>query len=334
MKRILAPLVLALASLTAQQPFQASNWLPDDYRNLVRVDLKALRDRGIWDELESSALKMMLGMLEQEAGFRLGALDRLTQVVVFPPDAEPQQEPARVIVLEGNEELDVPPRIAGNASYQTDTIGGVEVRRSARDWVFFRPRPDVQIEGDLAVLQPALAGKPYLGAPCADILSLRSTRKDPLLEFAVDLTAAQAKRQVLDTLFKGTEWPEGGAPQYLYGRMHATGDADDPRVHLEVVLRHLHEGEGIAATDKALEAMLAAAAANPKAALVRPFLTAIERSRDRGDLILKLDLGRAREAAGKLGTIMPFLMVTTAEEQIAPATPAPAAPPPAKKQQQ
>jgi hypothetical protein len=51
---------------------------------------------------------------------------------------------------------------------------------------------------------------------------------------------------------------------------------------------------------------------------------------DRGDLILKLDLGRARDAVGKLAmTLMPLLIPAEIEARAAPA--APAAPEPKKK---
>lgn len=329
MKPALAPFVLALSSLAAQQPFKASDWLPDDYRNFVQVDLKALRDQGVWDELESSALKMLFTMMEKEAGFALTALDRVTQVAMFPADAPPGQDAQRVVVLEGNEELPVPERIARSTSYQPAKVGEFEVMRSVRDWLFFRPRPEVQVEGDLAVLQHTLEGKPGLGAPCADILSLRSTRKTSLIEFAVDLTAELPRQQVLGKLFAGHEWPAGDAPQLVYGRLHGTGDADDPHVVCEVVLRHLKAGEGLATTAKALDELFAKAQEVPQAAMLRPLIAAIERSTDHGDLILKLDLGRARDAAGKLAMAMAPLLLAgeRVEAQNVPAVPAPAPPP-------
>jgi hypothetical protein len=132
------------------------------------------------------------------------------------------------------------------------------------------------------------------------------------------------QQEVLGKLFEDVEWPDGDAPRFLYGRLHDTGDADDPHVAIEVVLRHVDDGEGIAVTEKALDALIAQAKANPKAVAARPMLDAIERSRDRGDLVLKLDLGRARDAVGKLAMIaMPLLMPQEIEQRAAPPAPAP-----------
>jgi hypothetical protein len=236
------------------------------------------------------------------------------------------------MVFEGNTSLGTPDRVANSSAYEAQRIGefDVMVTETDRAWVFFRPRPEVQVEGALSLLEPLLTGPRNPGGPCPDVLSLQSTRERRLIEVGLDLGERAMRDEVLGKLFADTEWPDGGAPRVLYGRVHDHGDADDPHVMIEVVLRHVDDGDGMAVTEKALDALIASAKANPKAVAARPMLAAIERSRDRGDLILKLDLGRARDAVGKLAmTLMPLLIPAEIEARAAPA--APAAPEPKKK---
>jgi hypothetical protein len=274
MKPILAATTLALASLTAQQPFRASDYLPQDYRNFQRIDLKALRETGIWEELRTSALQMMLGAVEKEAGFELEALDRVTQVAVVAQQSEQRRDPDRVMVFEGNTSLGTPDRVANTSAYEAQRIGvfDVMVTETDRAWVFFRPRPEVQVEGALSLLEPLLTGPRNPGGPCPDVLSLQSTRERRLIEVGLDLGERAMRDEVLGKLFADTEWPDGGAPRVLYGRVHDHGDADDPHVMIEVVLRHVDDGDGMAVTVKAHDALIASAKANPKAVAARPML--------------------------------------------------------------
>src|SRR5262245_62758789 len=69
-------LYCACAALPAQSPLTAKSFLPSDYRNVVYANLAAMRDKGIWDELEASVLKAVFQQMEKEAGFELRALDR------------------------------------------------------------------------------------------------------------------------------------------------------------------------------------------------------------------------------------------------------------------
>ncbi|HEX5051227.1 MAG TPA: hypothetical protein VFZ65_05610 [Planctomycetota bacterium] len=330
MKLALAPFVLALTALPAQQPFRISDYLPNDYRCMMRVDLKAMRDQGIWDDFESGAMKMMIGSLEREAGFPLASLDRVMQIATFAPDAAPRQDPDRLVTLEGNAPLER----RNDPNYTSEKIGGHDVLVHAQSqWLCFQPRPEVRIEGARVLLEPVLAGKPNAGAPCADILSLQSTRKHNLIEFAFDLTVPMLREESLGKLFAGVEWPDGQAPRFLYGCVHALGEADDPHFGVQIVVRHLTAGDGLAATEKALDGLLAKVAAEPKLRMVHDLLAGLERSRDHGDLILKVDLGRTRDAAGKLAMAMMAMTTTRTEEvKVMVAPPPPAPPDPAKKQ--
>lgn len=335
----LQPLALAFAltTLPAQEPFKVSDYVPNDYRVVMRADLKAMRDQGIWDELENGAMKMLLAAMERESGFALVALDRVMMVASFAADAPPRHDPDRIVIMEGNAQLELPHSATRNTNYQPAKIGGHDVLvHSQSSWLYFQPRPEVRIEGARAALEPMLSGKPSAGQPCADILSLRSTRKDSLVEMAFDLTIPTLRDETIGKLFADTEWPEGQAPQFLYARMHAIGDADDPHFGVELVLRHVGDGDGVAVTEKAIDGLLAKVAAEPKLKMVQQLLAKLERTRDRGDLILKLDLGRARDAGGKLAMAMMATMTTSTEVQAAQVAPAPPPPPkpadPAKKQ--
>ncbi|MFO1077658.1 MAG: hypothetical protein U1E73_08015 [Planctomycetota bacterium] len=333
MIRSLLATAFLIPGLTAQAPFKATDYLPDDYRMFVKVDLAALRDQGVWEGLEAGPVKMVFGMMEKEAGFALDALDRVTLCAVFEEgrDENDRRDPNRIVVLEGNQPLGVPDSVANNSSWHKEAIGGQEIwRLASHEEVFFQPRPEVRVEGSLALVKAPLEGKPHQGMPCADVLSLQSTRKQAFVHYGIDAAAPMVKREMLGKIFEGVEWPEGDAPQYLYGRVYATGEQDDPHVGLEVVVRHKNEGAGLATTEKALDALFAKVAANPQMMIVKGLLANVQRKRDRGDLVLTLDLGRTRDAAGKIAMIaMPLMMVGTtpqAAEVAAPAQTAPAEP--------
>lgn len=317
-----AVLVLLAAALPAQDAFQARKFLPVDYHNVVHVDLARLRATGIWDELEVGMLKVVLGQMEKEAGFALEHLDRLTMVPQGSkpdPDGDGGPRNHHVLVFEGNSELAVPDRVARSSSYAAETIGDQEVMRRDRwfDEVFFRPRPEVQVYGSTELLRPMLEGRVGPGVPCADIMSLMAGREDALLHFVAHLADEQLNDRVLKDLFPDAEWPEGDRPQYLMMHLSAVGDPDDPHVEFEAVLRHVKAGDGMAVTSAAVDALLERVAKEPQLRLVAPLLKNVERSRDRTDLTLRLDLGRARTAAGRIAMfVMPLMMMGRAVETV------------------
>lgn len=301
-----AAVAACAAVAAAQEPFNARAWLPNDYQNVVHVDLEALRDREIWDELDTGVMKMALRALETEAGFALDHLDRLTMIAMPPLLGGMEARVRELIVFEGNAALGVPDKVARNNSWSMTTIGEYDVRRRERygDQVFFRPRPEVQIQGSTDLLRPMLEGKPSAGMPCPDIMSLMSKGGDELLYLVLHLNDPLMKRNVERKLFPDVEWPPGDELQYLMVRLRATGDADDPHLEAEAVLRHGRVGAGLTVTAAAVDAFLERIAAEPRFRIAAPIFKDVRCETDRTDYVLRLDLGRVRVAAGRLAMLV------------------------------
>ena len=183
MRTLLLTTCLVLTSAAAQQPLPAKAFLIDDYKNVVFADLKALRERGIWADLEVSVMKVVFKQMEKEFGFQLTALDRVTMVA----DLGEQQAGAEVVirnirevlVLEGNAALGMPASVE-HGSWEQATVGKHTVRRrdTMRPETFAQPCPEMRVSGATDVIEAALEGKPHAGLPCADVMSLLSGRGD------------------------------------------------------------------------------------------------------------------------------------------------------------
>ncbi|MCR9246453.1 MAG: hypothetical protein NXI31_15575 [bacterium] len=310
----------AQVSPTPERPFRADRYLPVDYRNLVFVDLATMRETGIWDELEVGMLKLVLNQLEREAGFPLARLDRMTMIAeVSQPEGDSGRSPRPldVVVFEGNAELAVPDKITGSDRYEDDAIGGQDVlrRKSWSNELFFRPRPEVQVIGSADLLTPALTGERKLGRPCPDILSLLAMRKQSLFYFALDMGEAAMNERMTGALFPDVEWPEGDGLQFLMVHASAVGDPDDPNVQLDVVLRHAQAGDGVEVTKAAVEGALKRFGTEAQFRLIAPLLKKVAITTDRGDVMLKLDLGRGRAAAGRLAMMALPLLAGGAPQQ-------------------
>ncbi len=337
MRRSCLALSFALSAVVAQQPVPAKAFLLDDFKNVVFADLAALRERGIWADLEISVLKVVFEQMQKEIGFPLLALDRVTMVADFGAEGEQaegmQRNVREVLVFEGNRPLGIPDSIA-RGRWTQGTVGKFEVRRREPGGeTFVQPRPELQVRGASSVIEPVLDGKPHAGLPCADVMSLLSGRGDNLVYFSFDVANALLRNSALGVLFPGTEWPEGDAPTFLFCRVRATGVADDPHLEVEAVLRHQKEGEGIAVSDAAVDAWIERMKKEPTMRAVRPLFQRLEKRHDRGDLCLRVDLGRTREAVGHLATLaMPILAPRAAQQAQAVGAPPPPAPPEPKKQ--
>jgi hypothetical protein len=233
-------------------------------------------------------------------------------------------------VLEAHRPLALPPSVHQN--WSTETIGGHEVRRCTNEWmdeVVYQPRPEVTISGPASLLEPVLTGKPRSGQPCPDIMSLLSARANRLAWMVVDVANGLAKKDVLDTLLPHAAWPEDDAPAFVCLQLLATGDADDPHLVITGILRHTKDGAGIKASEVAVKDALERLGKETKARMVWPALKTAQVRADRGDLIVSVDLGRARVAAGQLAlvfgawTLAPVEATVAAPAQVVP-QPAPA----------
>jgi hypothetical protein len=82
-------------------------------------------------------------------------------------------------------------------------------------------------------------------------------------------------------------------------------------------------------TAKGADALLERLVAMPEMRAVKPVLAKVEKKRDRGDLVYSVDLGRVRDAVGKVAMLAAPLFLGSADVQTAeavPATPAPEQP--------
>ncbi len=296
------------------------SFLPDDHRLVVHADLLAMRERGIWDELEVSALKLVFKQMEKEVGFPIASLDRITMVGVLLADEAGRVRPREVVVFEGNTALKPADRVRQNS--EADSIGGYEVlRRQHRPILIVQPRPELLVEGEESLVRPVLEGKPHTGMPCADVMSLLSGRKDQLAWFVFDVTAPEIKKNALGKLVPDAVWAEGEEPTFLCLRLVVLGDPDDPHLGFEGVLRHTKEGEGVAVSERAADAWLERLRQEPTLRGALPILKRVEKKRDRGDLVYSVDLGRARDAVGHAATLigplfMPRLEAAEAAEAV------------------
>ncbi|MFY9341609.1 MAG: hypothetical protein WAT39_03915 [Planctomycetota bacterium] len=328
MKHLLLASFLVVPTLLAQTapPLTARSFLPDDHRYVAHADLAAMRTRGIWDELEVSVLKMVFKQMEKEIGFPLAALDRATMVAELATEGEGMgPRTPQVVVFEGNAPVKAHHRFL--TSWSAETIGSHEVRRRpGGDDLLVQPRPELQVQGPEQWLRPVLEGKPNHGMPCADVMSLLSGRAGQLAYFVMDVQNALLKKSMIDKLLPGVDWPEGEAPTFVCLRLLVLGDADDPHLGIEAVLRHGKEGEGIARSQPAIDAWLAKLREEPTLRAALPILKKVQQKRDRADLVVSVDLGRARDAVGHLAALaLPLFTPRVMEQEVR----AEAVPPPA-----
>lgn len=308
MRPILFAVSLSVTSgfAVAQEPFRASQfrasqWLPSNYRNVISVDLVALRDSGVWDEMVTGLLKVAFEKAEEQVGFKLDALDRLTMVPVRVVDEDGHHITHRLTLWEGNAPLATPAVMIG---YEDETIGAFDVkRRRWGDEVFVQPRPEIRLEGSRALLQGPLAGIPSNGLPCADLMSLLSGKEQALLQIVAEINDDRARRDVIPTLFDDVEWSAGDEPSFLSMRLFATGEEDDPNLEFEAVFRHAKAGAGLTTTQQAIDAFLGGIRQDPRFRLLVPLFAKMECRRDGTDLRYRIDLGRSRVASGTLSML-------------------------------
>jgi hypothetical protein len=142
-----------------------------------------------------------------------------------------------------------------------------------------------------------------------------------VLDLKSDDVAQKQLQSVLREELADIEWPPGDAPTAAFGRAFASGNEDDPHLVVEFVLRHDIAGEGLAITERAVQAGIEQLTKLPQARLFRPLLEQIANERRGTDATWRLDVGRARDAAGVVVMLAPFLFL--AGSDAAPAVQAP-----------
>ena len=310
-------LTLLLAGAAAQDKLDTRRFMVHDYKNVVSADLSLLHKYEIWDDLEASALNIAFGMAEKELGFPLQKLDRFSMTMFF-PDEEQREEGAhtqRMFVLEGREELALSGRMLESHEEVAHGDHTLYQREWSPDEAFVRPTPKVQVWGHADVIKGALDGTRRPGLPSADVMSLSVGRGKRLAYLVADLSERSARNTFLRDLFEGSEWPEDDMPTFFAARVLITGDdEDDLHLALEVVLRHAKVGDGVAASSAAVDAALKRGIEMPQLRLFRKILKGAEKKTSGSDVVVRVDLGRTRDAVGNLAMVIAPLFLMSARE--------------------
>jgi hypothetical protein len=309
-------LVLALP-LAAQTKLTAKSFLPPDYTNVVSVDLAAMRAIGVLDDIEASKLKAHLRMLDLGTGWPLARLDHLTLASVIGASAGGQSPNdgacKRVCVLEGSAPLTIAPviQVTGNR----EIVAGHEVVAPSSDseTVYVNPQPRMQVFGSRDLVVPVLEGKPWNGRPAADVMSLLSGSGDNLAFVVCDLRGASYRRGfILGVL--GAKWADD-SPRVMSARVFTIGKQDEVHLLIEVVIRHDQAGGGLRASEAAVRAWLARAAVDPGFTAMKSLWTKVELKQQVGDLVVSLDFGRPRDAAGALTELLLPMVAVVGEAE-------------------
>lgn len=296
-------------ALTGQQ------FLLDEYTTVAHIDMQKMRDMGIWDELRGSTLKMILGMAEEANEVSLEAIRQVTMVRQPAPQDGEHARTQEIIVIEGAEAIgEIGKKYPDR--YQATTVGDYSVLLDQwmTDEAVIQISPKLRVYGPRMLIQQVLSGQPRSGLPSADVMSFTAGKQNLLIYLVGDLGPGCVSRELLNAALPDTTWPADDAPTLACIRVFATGDEDDRHLTVEVALRHGKDGEGLVVSEKAATAALARVSKMQEARILRPLLKEIEHQRDGTDTIWRLDLGRARDVAGLLGTLSPFLMFASARE--------------------
>lgn len=74
--------VLPQSKEVPAKPLTARGFHFDSHKTVLRLDSKEVRDAGVWDEINTSAQRMLFGLIEKDAVFPLDRLDRVTMTGV------------------------------------------------------------------------------------------------------------------------------------------------------------------------------------------------------------------------------------------------------------
>lgn len=316
-------LSLCAGSTSAQTPFKAQDYLQDGYRDIVVFDFAQLRKTGVWDELNTGAAKLVIGMLESAIGTPLDRIDRFRMVpCAQQPTATGQQIRGNLMITEANEPF--APEVIDEEYWVREKVGDHDLLyRKNFPYGSVSPAPHVRLTGPLKHLRAKLTGARNPGLPCPDIQSLMSARKDGLLCYFVLDLGRDDRRDVLKN-FPNATWPKRDPPQFVLLRFLATGDTDDPHIAMEIAIRHLRPGDGLQVTNRAVTDEMEKLIKNWKYRFFAKPLKARKQVIDGSDLSITFDLGRARTAVGFLEMVAAPWLAEIAGETGKPAAPTPA----------
>ncbi len=215
---------VALAACTAVLPAQAKvptarQFLFDDYTSVMSIDMKKMRDSGVWDEMTSTALKMIFGMMEKQFGFPLDALDRATLVRRFSVDGEDTKS-HEIITVEGNADLGESADVQYGRYVATDVDDyAVMLDQFIPDYAMVHVTPKLLVFGPLGLLESVLKGEPRGGLPSGDVMSFTAGQKGLLGYVVGDLRPRDMPREGLDEMLPDAAWPEDDRPKFACIRL-------------------------------------------------------------------------------------------------------------------
>jgi hypothetical protein len=305
-----------LTALTAQERIDPRCFYLPEYTNVVQLDLATMRKAGIWDDLVASGLNLARTPIERELGFSVDHIDRFTMVIRFANDNEQGEQAVgtqRMLVLEGNAALATPAQIDGQ--WATEQHGRHTLHHQGRS-AFAAPHDRLQVWGPRDVIATALDGERQPAVPSADVMSLSANRGNLIAHLVADLSARQSRREFLDLLLPDTEWPADDAPTFFAARVTVTGEADDPHLAVDLVVRHAKGKDGIAVTERAVDAALARGLERDELRLLRSVLRTAEKHHEGCDLRVRFAFGRSRTAVGNFAVLLaPWIMAGRDAEQ-------------------
>lgn len=293
---------------------QARSFFFDNYTSVMRFDLKAMRDTGVWDEISASGLKVVRGMIKDQFGFTFEQLDRVTSLRAPKVVAGQVVGCLEIVAIEGNDDLGQTMDMrAGRCQEEQAGSYTMLLDRWTDDAAVVQVTPKLRVYGPPTMLEPVLTGKPRAGLPSGDVMSLTAAQQDVLVYFVFDLRYDDDPRGMLHEALPDTGWPADDEPTFACGRIRATGDEDDPHLTLELILRHGTDGEGLVTTEAAVGVALEKLSKLQQARLFRPLLKKVEHERDGTDAVWRVDLGRARQAFGSFNLLLPMMFMTGSE---------------------
>ena len=314
---LLSTLMTAAAVLPAQgdTKLTARSFHVDDHRTMLRVDMKAFRDSGVWEELNVGGAAAILQLFVEDLGFGFDELDRMTMTRRLPEPAEDgsARESIGVVVYEGNQPLGAMASYEG-ARYTLERVGVHDLYVDS--WggdAATSPHDRLRVTGAEQLVREVLEGRPRSGLPSADVMAFTAGKAGTLIDVVIDLAQEPGLEAEVVALLaeadEGVQWPEGDRPSMFGVRVAATGDEDDRHLELELVVRHGTAGAGLAVTEHAVGAGIEALKRLKEARLFRPLLKKFEHERSGTDAIWRVDLGRARAFGGSLLTLAPVVLV-------------------------
>jgi len=331
---LLAAIAGLLAPNHAQNPNQPKlgprSFFPKEYTGEVYVNMDALLDTDLWEEVERSLVaKPMFAMFRMHFGFRLTDLKEIRigmvpKKVTYPGGYETYRQQT-VTVFTGPKEFALPKPKKQEWDHNRRTkeqIGGHKVVQEGIDadednwaqpmlWVV--PKPGCLVYGDKKLMEPVLEGQRRGGVPHPELMAVTVGRR-PLAYYAIKL---QYDEKFLQNAapFPFEWYTEDDKPTFMVLRMKVDEKTQTSWASLRIRFTNGSKGparfeEDVKASFKKLDTdrML------KRMAFLKKFTKRLVFKKAGTDLEISCDLGDAKEAAelSAFAQMLPLLWYATA----------------------